>query len=560
MSDQEKGGFISRIAVELSEAKIRYDSWMNAVTKLGTSFDKLTHHRVVKQGIKLTPEQREEMYVHDDVARRIVDVIPDEMLRQGYRLEIADDEDAAGAAEIAQAAIDKAKELGLDAKVLEAMTWRQLHGIGAIFVGADDGQDASSPLDIENIRSIDFLTTYEFQDLTPATYYNDPFAPKFREVETWYVAHVSPGGARRAAPGQDGQIGQLGRLAMSQGEDGAVEVGARTTPRDGRPSAFEGERHRGATVTRIHESRMVIFEGALTPRNRKAGNRNLPLSLLETHHDVLQQFHTTWQSTAHLMTDMAQGVVTIRNLMEIIRSGNFDVLNKRIDIMNRARGVARVMMLDADQESFTRVATPIAGVSDILDKAMLRLTGAIAVPVSVFFGQDPPGLTSSGDIQIRRFYDKIRAAQSAALRPQLRRLFMLIMRSQDFVTGGEEPESWAIEFNDLQALNDLERADLRLKTVQADTIEINNETLLREEVALARHTGTGFNPGAVTIDRELRQQLLDVEKESLLEPPPEPPTPPAFPPPQPPQGEDDGEPQTPPQGEGSEDDPEPTEE
>jgi hypothetical protein len=58
-----------------------------------------------------------------------------------------------------------------------------------------------------------------------------------------------------------------------------------------------------------------------------------------------------------------------------------------------------------------------------------------------------------------------------------------------------------------------EQADLRLKTSQADQIEIQSQVVTPEEVAATRYGGAEYNPGPIVIDIEGRQQQAQVEAE-----------------------------------------------
>ena len=440
------------------QTALRSDSWVNAVTGVGTAMDKLKHTLVKNRGRVFSDDQLEQLYCSDDLAARIVDVIPDEMLRQGYKLNIGNDEGDT----IRSAMSKRISELGIDAALVEAMKWARLYGAGAIIVGAGDGQDPALPLDETKIEKFTFVNVVDRRDMTINKWYSNPFAPKFNKAERYTITHSGP---------------------TSSGQ------------------------------TIIHESRLILFEAPAIPWRRKLQNVGFSWSVLERVADVLQEFHTTWKSSAHLMTDMAQGVVSIDGLMNMIAGGQKDLLMDRIEIMDMSRSVARLMLLDADKETFTRTATPITGVADLLELAMLRVASAAGpVPVSILFGQDPSGMNSTGDMQIRRFYDMIKSGQEKDLLQPHTRLLRLLFLSKDGPTGGKEPDSWSIEYNSLWQMTDAEKADLRLATVQADTIEIDNGTLLVDELALGRHTKDGFNAGAIQIDRGLRMFTLERDK------------------------------------------------
>jgi hypothetical protein len=67
-----------------------------------------------------------------------------------------------------------------------------------------------------------------------------------------------------------------------------------------------------------------------------------------------------------------------------------------------------------------------------------------------------------------------------------------------------------VYFPPLRELSDLEKADLRLKTSQADASDITQGILLPQEVAVSRYRPEGYST-ATQVDLELRQKMLDLE-------------------------------------------------
>lgn len=451
---------LKSVAQKAIQTAMRTDSWVNAITGLGGVKDKLTHLAVQIRGRTINDDQLDQLYVSDDLAARMVDTVPDEMLRQGYKIQIGEE----GSGEDAADLVEKCSELEIDENLIKVMKWARLYGAACLIMGADDGLDPREPLDETRIESFDFVNIADARDITILEYYRDPYKPKFGKPKLYQITHTGAYG--------------------------------------------------GSGLTVVHESRIILFEGPETPWRKKTHNRGFNFSVLERTSDVLKEFHTTWKSSAHLMSDMSQGVVSIDGLMAMIAGGQKDVLMDRIELMDMSRSVARLMLLDADKERFERTATPINGVADILELAMIRVSASCnpPIPVSILFGQDPAGMNSSGDMQVRRFYDGIRSAQMKDLLPKHRRLLRLIMLAKNGPMAGQEPDNWTIEYNSLWQMTEEEKANLRLTTAQADQIEIDAGILLVDEVALGRHTLDGYNSGALKIDRDLRKATYEEAK------------------------------------------------
>jgi hypothetical protein len=83
--------------------------------------------------------------------------------------------------------------------------------------------------------------------------------------------------------------------------------------------------------------------------------------------------------------------------------------------LHQARSVLGAYLIDADGETFERKATPIEGLSDLLEQFALRLAAAIEVPVSLLMGQAPAGLNATGDTDVRWLYSRVKSRQNTEL-------------------------------------------------------------------------------------------------------------------------------------------------
>src|SRR4029077_7562775 len=95
---------------------------------------------------RLTDAQLEELYQSDAYAARVCHLVPQEALRQGFRVACGDP-----AAETALAA--RLRALDAPGALAAAWTWGRVFGGGAGLVGADDGRDPRPPLDGGSIRA-----------------------------------------------------------------------------------------------------------------------------------------------------------------------------------------------------------------------------------------------------------------------------------------------------------------------------------------------------------------------------------------------------------------------
>ena len=195
--------------------------------------------------------------------------------------------------------------------------------------------------------------------------------------------------------------------------------------------------------------------------------------MLQRVHTVLVQFNVSWQSTAHLITDSAQGVFKMEGLIKMIASGGTDAINKRMLVVDMGRSVARSLVIDADKEEFERQETTFTGHAEILKQFMIRLSAAAGMPVTIMMGQSPAGFDATGKGDQDVWDDTVQSGQTHILDPRLSRLLFLLMSSKEGPTNGVVPENWNIIYNPLRQMTEKDTAELRKKVAEKDKIEID---------------------------------------------------------------------------------------
>jgi len=126
----------------------RLDSWKNFLTGLGSFRDKgsFTHFN---PDYRLSYEYLESLYMHDDIAARVCELIPHEMLRQGFNITVDGEEFL----------WPELKEFLLDALIKS-----RVYGASFLYIGAQDGLEQHEPLGrAKNIDLLHVLTPKEIK-------------------------------------------------------------------------------------------------------------------------------------------------------------------------------------------------------------------------------------------------------------------------------------------------------------------------------------------------------------------------------------------------------------
>jgi len=448
---------------DLSDHPERLDAWSNALTGIGTTRDKMTASSFASDGL-LPFGVLEDLYHNDDMAARGVDAIPEQMLREGFEISVKDKPEVGDQIEKYLESLDV-----LD-KVEESAIWGRLYGGSLLLVGANDGaSEPAAPLNENSIKSIDFLTPIDRFSVFPVKWYDDPMKPKFGEPEIY-------------------------RFLLP------------TTPNPGGIINFQ-------VGQEVHETRLIRFRGARTSIRRRRVNFGWDDSVLQRAYSVLLAFGMNWASVTHLLADVSQGVLKIKNLASILTGNAKDTLVQRAALADETRSVARVLMLDADSENFERVPTPFSGIPELLDRTGIRLAAAFSMPVTKLLGISPGGLNATGESDIRNWYDEIAAKQPRVLTPRLKRLIHLSMLAKNGPTGGKLIEDFNVTYPPLWQLGPAEEATRRKTVAETDQIYIDKGVQTAEETAESRFQPTGYS-AETTIDLELRETLKEEDAQA----------------------------------------------
>jgi hypothetical protein len=411
----------------------RLDGWENDVTGFGTARDKTTY--TVFGGYQiLQPQQASSLYHGDDLAARIVDIVPDEMLREGFDVDVGDPTENA---EIA----DALEALGARQKLGNAIRWGRLYGGGGLLIGADDGRSAAAPLIPERANALQYLYEVDRRYLWPCTWYAEPGHPKLCQPETYFV---SPTGQYAAAN------------------------------------------------IIVHETRLLLFGGATTGILEREVNAGWDHSILQRVVDVIRAFNTGFKAVEVMLTDGNQAVFKLQGLAAMIGAQGEDLLRARLQAMDMVRSVLRALVLDAGDpetgngaEDIQRLAVSFEQIPATIDRFMLRLASAAKVPATVLWGQSPAGMNATGESDYRWFFNGIRAAQNLELAPRIRRL-VTVMRKTKALSSSAAKQTIKVKFPPLWSEAPSVEATRRKANADADVEYIEKGVVTPEEVALSR--------------------------------------------------------------------------
>ncbi len=399
----------------------RLDGWINALVGLSKSQDK-SNKTYFGTFTPLVDKELGNIFVGDAYGRKIIKAVADDMTREW--ISIANDEDKT---------IEKTLELLKAEKHYNTgICFQRCFGGSIIIIGAMDGQEFDKPLNIKNIKNIEWLKPASRSqiDLDTSKFIDNIMNPNFGKVEVYRV-----------------------RLGPTQ------------------------------KTYNIHSSRVVEFFGEPAPEdvaNIDVEIRYWGISILQYVYEHLRNFGGISPSVANIIFQFIINVFSLNGLAEKLATSNEKQVIDRHNIISMYRSLLNDILLD-ETESFTRDTASVAGLADLIDRMMMFLSGAAEIPVTRLFGRSPAGMNATGKADLINYYDMVKSKQKLDLFFPLQKLVDLIAIWKKL------PGDHTITFNPLFQLTASEQADVKLKEAQADHLRIEDQVVDSEEVRQIRY-------------------------------------------------------------------------
>jgi len=412
------------------------DSYVNAMSGFGGQHDPMKRLTYNISTI-LDRSTMELLYRQDWLSRKIIETIPDDCTRKWIDIHIPDEKNVRDIQE-------KLKKLNAIVKIKEAMINARLYGGSVILLGIANGQAPIESLDYDNIDDILYLNVLDMTSLTVASYYKDPFKPNYGEPEFYKL-----------------------NTKLRSDNDNLIDH-------------------------RIHETRLLRFDGAYLPEFTRHINKGWNDSVLNSMQQALKQYGTSIQAGALLFQDFISKVLKMPNLSELLQSDDGRrALELRLQYAIANFSSLGIILL-GENEEFSKIQTPISGLAELIDKYIQIVSASSSIPRARLFGQSLGTLAGATETT-RAYYDYLCGYQIDHLQPQLMKLIKILLNSKNGLTKGIEPEEWNFKFNSLWDATDKELTTARKMQGQTDELYIKNKTLTSEEVGRSRFRPDGYS-------------------------------------------------------------------
>ena len=410
-----------------AEPRVTEDGWSSLLSSYGTRRDPSEHIKPHFDS-ELQRDQVEAIYRADGIGRRIVDLPAEEMTREWVSIRGDRGEDR----------LAELSDLTAKQQFNRALRWSGLHGGAVMVMLIDDGAHTLDvPLRENAIRGVNDLIVYD------------------RWQTSWTQQHIS----------QDPGSRWFGRAEYMQ-----------IHPLYGMPYT-------------VHRSRLLIFDGEDVPDRLRQKNNGWGDSRLQPVFRALGRYGEAMGGTSSIIRDFILPVLSMKNLSDMIASGQEDVVKKRLEILGVSRSMLNVLLIDADEEGYEKKASTVSGIDKLLQELKHNLSACTGIPQTKLFGRAPEGQNSTGESDTRNWYDSVRGEQEDKLLPNLRELVRLL----DLADGGE-PDDRVIECRPLWQESAKEQADT-LKTYGEGLTLLVDYGLMSDDAARDILSGAGYSTG-----------------------------------------------------------------
>lgn len=377
------------------------------------------------------------------VVRRLIDVVPSDMLKSWIKLE-------------SQMPPDQIKRFDkvvratkLKERLLEGLRWGRLYG-GAAGVILIEGQGdmLAEPLDLDMVM--------------PGTFKG------LLILDRW--SGIQP----------------LSTQVVTNLND----------PDFGLPESYTISNETLSRGVEVHHSRIVRFPGRDLPYWEKQQEMYWGASEVEHIFDELRKRDNTSWNIASLVFNANLRVMKMKDMEQI-----FTTLDERavqdiysvIQAQNWLMSNTGTQLLGSEDE-FQTFQYAFSGLDKVYENFMMDLAGAAEMPVTKLFGRSPAGMNATGESDMQNYYDSIEEKQETYLRPPIDRLLPIILMSEF----GAIPDDVDYSFNPVRRPTENESADLASKRTTAvqgiyDSGMISQKVALKELRQMSEMTGMWTN-------------------------------------------------------------------
>ncbi len=235
--------------------------------------------------------------------------------------------------------------------------------------------------------------------------------------------------------------------------------------------------------TMTHISRLMHFQSNDAPLLLKPVYQFFGISVIQLLLSYLKIFDLMRDDIAAIVHRYNVNVLKT-DISAILEGSSSDQdvasLRTRIELFTKLANNFGVMVLDREREEWEQFNMALNGLDKLVQQNLEYIPIICQIPATKLFGTSPTGFGSSGEHELKTFYDLIKSEQTNKLLPHIERIF----ESIQYELFGEYDPNIKFRFNSLEQQSDLDRSIIFSNYVNAYGAMVDRGQITIEESRL----------------------------------------------------------------------------
>lgn len=309
-------------------------------------------------------------YERDGMAKRIIDVIPEDMVTPGFNVDGVKDEAAL------RSLWDEKK---LNAKIIDALCWSRLFGGSAIVAVINDGRMLKSPV-------------------------------------------------KEGAPLEDIRVYDRFQIRVEKRETNARSV------RYGEPVLYTIMPGGEIPEYQVHYTRICIIDGERLPNEQRRKNDGWGASVLNKKLiEAIHDYNYCEELATQLLRRKQQAVWKAKGLADLCDDEEgVSAARLRLAQVDDEGGVGRAIGIDATDEEYEVLNSDISGVDTFLEKKMDRIVSLTGIHEIILKNKNTGGVSASQNTALDTYHKLIERKRKEDYKPILEFLLPFMIAEQEW--------------------------------------------------------------------------------------------------------------------------------
>lgn len=169
---------------------------------------------------------------------------------------------------------------------------------------------------------------------------------------------------------------------------------------------------------------------------------------LQAPYNAVKIFEAAVVSIGDIIKDSNVDIISMNGLFQKLASGQCDQVAAYGHLMKQQKSSSGMVFIDKE-DSYDQKQSNYSGLSEVIDKMLSVLAGALDRPITILFGQSASGF-ATGEEDNRTYYETIKSLQESRLRPL-----------QEFIDSFfPELENAKFSYPSIDSVNEKERSEI----------------------------------------------------------------------------------------------------